>query len=63
MVDIIRKKNMNEDIKIKDKIANPTPNEELLESLKEVEEMINNPKKYPKYDNWKDLKIALLSDK
>lgn len=43
-------------------MTNPTPNKELLEALKEVEEMINNPEKYPRYDNWKDLKKALLSD-
>lgn len=43
-------------------VTNPTPNKELLEALKEVEEMINNPEKYPRYDNWKDLKKALLSD-
>lgn len=62
MVDIIRKKNMNEDIKIKDKIANPPPNKELLEALKEVEEMINNPKKYPRYNNWKELKETLVKE-
>ena len=33
-----------------------------LDALKEVREMINNPKKYPRYNNRKDLRKALLSD-
>ncbi len=44
------------------KIVNPTPSKEMLEALKEVNEMINNPEKYPRYNNRKDLKKALLSD-
>lgn len=43
-------------------ITNPTPTKEVLEALKEVEEMISNSEKYPRYNNWKDLKEALLSD-
>ena len=43
-------------------VVNPKPNKELLDALSEVEEMIHNPKKYPRYDNWDDLKKALLSD-
>ena len=44
------------------KVENPKPSKELLEALAEVDEMINNPEKYPRYDNWEDLKKALLSD-
>ncbi len=43
-------------------VTNPKPSKELLEALKEADEMINNPEKYPRYNNWKDLKKALLSD-
>ncbi len=43
-------------------VVNPTPSKELLEALKEVDEMINNPEKYPRYNNWNDLKESLLSD-
>ncbi len=43
-------------------VVNPTPSKEMLEALKEVNEMINNPQKYPRYSNRKDLKKALLSD-
>lgn len=43
-------------------IVNPTPSKELLEALAEVNEMINNPEKYPRYSNREDLKKALLSD-
>lgn len=39
-----------------------TLSEELLEALNETNEMINNPKKYPRYDNWDDLKEILLSN-
>lgn len=43
-------------------VVNPTPSKELLEALKEVDEMIKNPEKYPRYNNREDLKKALLSD-
>ena len=45
------------------KVTNPKPSKEMLEALKETNEMINNPKKYPRYRNWKDLKKALLAEK
>ena len=44
------------------KVVNPKPSKEMLEALKEVNEMINNPEKYPRYNNREDLKKALLSD-
>lgn len=43
-------------------VVNPKPDKEMIKALKEVEEMINNPKKYPRYDNREDLKRSLLSD-
>ena len=43
-------------------VVNPTPSKEMIEALKEVNEMINNPDKYPRYNNWDDLKESLLSD-
>ena len=43
-------------------VTNPTYKKELIEAFKELEEMKNNPEKYPRYDNWEDLKEALLSD-
>lgn len=43
-------------------VINPTPSKQLLEALAEVEEMKNNPDKYPRYSNREDLKRALLSD-
>ena len=43
-------------------VVNPTPSKDMLEALSEVNEMINNPEKYPRYNNWEDLKKALLSD-
>lgn len=33
---------------------------DMLEALAEVKEMINNPKKYPRYNNRKDLEKSLL---
>ena len=44
------------------KIVNPKPNRDMIEALKEAEEIINNPNKYPGYTNREDLKKALLSD-
>lgn len=43
-------------------VTNPKPSKEMLEALAEVDEMINNPEKYPRYNNWNDLKNSLLSD-
>lgn len=43
-------------------VVNPTPSKQSLEALAEVEEMKNNPDKYPRYSNREDLKRALLSD-
>lgn len=43
-------------------VVNPTPSKEMLEALVEVNEMINNPEKYPRYSNREDLKKALLSN-
>ena len=43
-------------------VVNPTPSKELLEALGEVQEMINNPTKYPRYKNREELEKALLSD-
>lgn len=43
-------------------VVNPTPSKEMLKALSEVNEMINNPQKYPRYSNREDLKKALLSD-
>lgn len=43
-------------------VVNPKPSKELLKALSEVDEMINNPEKYPRYSNREDLKKALLSD-
>lgn len=37
-------------------VANPTPSKDMLKALAELSEMINNPDKYPRYNNWKDLK-------
>ncbi len=43
-------------------VTNPKPTKDLLEALKEAEDIINNPDKYPRYSNREDLKKALLSD-
>ncbi len=43
-------------------VVNPKPSKDMLEALEEVNEMINNPEKYPRYNNWNDLKESLLSD-
>ena len=37
-------------------VVNPTPSKDMLEALAEVNEMINNPEKYPRYSNREDLK-------
>lgn len=43
-------------------VVNPTPSKEMVKALSEVNEMVNNPQKYPRYSNREDLKKALLSD-
>ena len=43
-------------------VVNPKPSKELLEALKEADEIMKNPEKYPRYNNWEDLKASLLSD-
>lgn len=43
-------------------VKNRKPSRELLESLKEAEDIINNPEKYKGYKNMDELKEALLSD-
>lgn len=43
-------------------VTNPKPSKQLIEALAEVEEMKENPDKYPRYTNREDLKKALLSD-
>lgn len=43
-------------------VVNPKLSNDTLKALKEAEEMLNNPNKYPRYDNWEDLKGSLLSD-
>ncbi len=43
-------------------VVNPTPSKDLLEALGEIEEMINNPIKYPRYKNREELEKALSSD-
>lgn len=43
-------------------VKNPKPSRQLIKALKEAEEMINNPDKYPSYSNREELKKALLSD-
>ncbi len=43
-------------------VVNPRPSKDMLEAIEEIDEMIHNPEKYPRYNNWKDLKKALLSD-
>lgn len=43
-------------------VVNPEPSKELLEALKEVKEMTNNPDKYTRYSNSEELKKALLRD-
>lgn len=45
-----------------DVVNNPAPSKDMIEALGEINEMLNNPEKYPRYDNWDDLKKALLSD-
>ena len=54
------KKNKNVNPKILPKYFKPS--KELEEALKEIPEMMNNPEKYPRYNNWKDLREALLKD-
>lgn len=43
-------------------VVNPEPSKEMLNALKEVNDMIKNPDKYPAYTNNEELEKALLSD-
>ena len=43
-------------------VVNPRPSEDLLEALKEGAKMASNLDNYPKYNNRKELKEALLKD-
>ena len=43
-------------------VVNPKLNPDMMEAIKEMEDMIKNPDKYPRYTNREDLKKALLSD-
>ena len=43
-------------------VTNPKPSKELLEALSEVDEMIKNPEKYPRYKNREELRKAFLAD-
>lgn len=43
-------------------VVNPKPNKDMLEALKEAEEIIKNSDKYTGYTNREDLKESLLSD-
>ena len=43
-------------------ITNSKSNKELIEHLREVEDMKKNPDKYPSYNNWEELEKSLLSD-
>ncbi len=43
-------------------VVNPKPSKEMLEALKEVNDMINDSLKYPRYTNREDLEKALLED-
>lgn len=43
-------------------VVNPKPSKDMLDALKEAEQIIKNPDKYPSYTNREDLKKALLSD-
>lgn len=43
-------------------VVNTKPDKDMIEALSEVNEMINNPEKYPRYSNKEDLKKALLSN-
>ena len=42
--------------------ANPKPSKDTLEALTEVDEMIKNPEKYPRYKNREELRKAFLAD-
>lgn len=43
-------------------IVNPTPSKEMIEALKEANEIIKNSNKYPGYANREELKKSLLSN-
>lgn len=42
-------------------VVNDTPSKDMLEALTEVNEMISNPEKYPRFSNREDLKKALIN--
>lgn len=43
-------------------VVNPKPSKDMIEALKEAEQIIKNSEQYPGYTNREDLKKALLSD-
>ena len=43
-------------------VVNPKPSKDMIEALKEAEEIITKSKKYSGYTNREDLKKALLAD-
>lgn len=43
-------------------IVNSKPSKDMLAALKEIEKMINDSKKYPRYNNREDLEKSLLSN-
>lgn len=43
-------------------IVNPTPSKEMIEALREANEIIKNSDKYPGYTNREELKKSLLDD-
>lgn len=43
-------------------VVNPKTNPDMIEAIKEMEDMIKNPDKHPRYTNREDLKNSLLSD-
>lgn len=43
-------------------VVNPRTNKDIIEAIKEAEEIIKHPEKYPSYTNREDLEKALLSD-
>lgn len=43
-------------------VTNPKPSKQLLQALKEAEDIMKNPDKYKSYNNIEELRKALLSD-
>lgn len=52
---------LNDELEPKENLKTQ-PSEELLEAISEIDEMINNKQKYPRFNNREDLKESLLSD-